>query len=78
MSADTQLGDRPRIIALARQFPALDQAPGLKQWDPRQLDEWALTASSSEQHAAVFILSVWNRHHDWKVRRFDVIEALAT
>lgn len=75
----TQLDDRARMTSLAKQFPVLENAPGVNDWNPIRLDEWATTvASSGERHAAAFILHVWNCHHEWQVGRFDVMYALST
>lgn len=35
------------ITALARQFPALRNAPGLDPWKPELLDEWAASGGPS-------------------------------
>jgi hypothetical protein len=67
-----------RIAELARTFPSLAGAPGVKPWEPETLDSWAATvASSGERHAARFILAVWDPGYVWDCGRFDLMEALA-
>ncbi len=59
---------RPRLAALARTFPSLDNAP-LEPWDPEKFDRWARVLSSGGQHAARFILAVWNGNNNNPARR---------
>ena len=64
-----------RIRLLAWSFPALLKAPGVDPWDALALERWAGgLASSGERHAALFVLSVWNRH-DWG-SKFNMAEAM--
>lgn len=65
------------ITDLARQFPALKNAPGLNPWNPKALDEWASSgdASSGERAVVRFLLAVWNGSEDfWKVGPFRLID----
>lgn len=79
MRPEIQSEDRARMSALARAFPVLRGKPGVEEWDPETLDQWAAgAASSSERHAVAFVLSVWNCHHRWKAGKFDVMDALST
>ena len=70
------------ILALARSFPCLK--PKLHRWNPANFDadvfhEIIRGWSSSERHAAYFILTVWNpgyaRDRGWT---FDVVEAVSS
>jgi hypothetical protein len=79
MMQTTELEPRAVMQALANQFPVLENAPGINDWNPEKLDEWAAgKASSGERHAAAFVLRVWNYYNDWKVGQFDVMAALST
>lgn len=55
----------PRLVALARTFPTLTDAP-IDPWGDEsadRLDDWAGVQSSGGQHAVRFILSVYNSNH---------------
>lgn len=78
--ASELIGVDARIQELARTFPSLCEAPGVRgQWSANALDEWAATvASSGEKHSACFVLNVWNQYEEWQCGRFDLIGALTT
>ncbi len=70
------------IIALIRSFPCLK--PKLHRWNPASFDaddfhEMIRGWSSSERHAAYFVLTVWNpgyaRDRSWT---FDVVESMSS
>ena len=69
------------ILALARSFPCLE--PKLRHWHPTQFDSndfyWMIGGwSTSERHAALFILTVWNPGYARKKKwTFDVVEAVS-
>ncbi|RUL84024.1 hypothetical protein [Tautonia sociabilis] len=69
-----------RIAELARTFPSsLVGAPGIKPWEPRNLDSWAASVvSSGERQAACFILAVWDSGSAWDCGHFDLMKALST
>lgn len=62
---------------LALRFPALTRAEGISPWSPNRLDIWAAeeTSEPAALAAAQFLLSLWNRRHDWECGRFDVVAA---
>lgn len=76
--ASELVGADTRIQELARTFPSLCEAPGVRgQWSANALDSWAATvASSGEKHSARFVLAVWNQYEEWQCGRFDLIEAV--
>lgn len=51
-----------RLVALARTFPELHNAP-LEPWDADKLDAWAAPTGSGCKHAVRFILSVYNSNY---------------
>jgi hypothetical protein len=70
------------ILALARSFPCLE--PKLRWWNPTSFDadvfhDLTRGWSTSERHAAYFILTVWNpgyaRDHNWT---FDAVDAVSS
>jgi hypothetical protein len=68
-----------QMTTLARLFPTMNRydgsmVPGCDPWDPKQLVNWLNTSgepSSGSRHAAMFLLSVWNRE-DWMVHGLKV------
>lgn len=71
--------NRGRMSEIAESFSVLRGKPGVRPWNPNKLDQWALdVASSSEAHAARFVLGVWNAYADFKSGRFDLHAALNT
>ena len=69
---------RHRIDSLARQFPSLALAPGLRPWSPAELSGWgrACGRGSAQLSAARFILWVWCPKVIWPCGRFELFEAL--
>lgn len=69
---------RELIADLARTFHVLVQAPGLSPWDPGAFDDWAAHPARGEstQHAARFVLAVWDNQRPWQVGAFDLMAAL--
>lgn len=57
------MANRQRLVALARTFPTLTNAP-LEPWDAERLDKWARTGSSGTVHAVRFVLAVWNSNNN--------------
>lgn len=51
-----------KMTALCRQFPTLDKADGVEEWDPEKLDAWACGPAPCHGalYAARFVLSLWN------------------
>ena len=75
-SDDTAQQWHPRMTNLARTFPSLQGAPGVRPWNPEELDRWAASvAAHGERVTASFILAVWNRS-EWPSGPFDVMVAL--
>ena len=68
-----------RMARLAFAFPSLRGAPGIEPWDPSILDHWAdqQRRSSSERHAARFLLAVWDGFAEWRCGRFDAMAAVS-
>ena len=70
-----------QMTALARLFPSMTRfdgsmVPGCDPWDPLAIVDWLNTSgepTSGSRHAALFLLSVWNRDdwaaHGLKLRR---------
>jgi len=65
-------GSSEQMSALAKLFPTMtrwdgSKVPGTDPWDPHELVHWLNTGgepTSGSRHAAMFLLSVWNRD-DW-------------
>lgn len=55
-----RVSDLTRIEDLARSFPALSHADGVRPFDPDRLERWSSKASSGEYHAVRFLLAVWS------------------
>jgi hypothetical protein len=83
-------GNRTMMLGLTLSFPALADYPHVT-WDPDEFVAWARAEchASSEWHAAVFVVAVWNVHLAREMsapkgmrkprangRGFDAIEAL--
>lgn len=70
-----------RIVHLARAYPTLREpsVPGLEPWDPLEFAKWARKRSSSQRHAALHVLSVWNLTVPLQVAKqgFDVMRAMS-
>jgi hypothetical protein len=71
------------IVALAKTFPTLAngaRAVLVEPFDAEALDAWATTAperTTASEHAARFILSVYNFKTEWKCGAFYATPALA-
>jgi hypothetical protein len=66
------------IQQLALSFPTLQRANGIRPWHAGKLDRWAARVTDDQaQHAAQFVLSVWNSGALWECGRFSVVDALA-
>lgn len=66
-----------RMSALAERFHTLEGRPGVRPWDPVELERSAREdgwAGSGARHATAFVLSVWNPRADWTLR-FDLVSA---
>ena len=75
-SDDTTQQWHPRMTNLARTFPSLQGAPGVRPWNPEELDRWATSvASHGERVTASFLLAVWTGS-EWPGSPFDLMEAL--
>ena len=71
---------REEILALARQFPVLQETGYFddikpEDWDPDVVDAWGGKADDGIRHAVAFILQVWGLDVRWKVGKFDVVNA---
>lgn len=64
--------------ALASRFPTLREADGVSPWDPEKLDAWACgpKRTGGGWHAAMFVLSVWRPHAQWRCGRFSAALAM--
>lgn len=49
---------------------------GANPFDADLLDDNHVGASHGEKVSIAFLLNVWNPGHEWKVGKFDVIDAL--
>ena len=81
-----------KIVALARSFPALSEAPiwpdATCSWNPNALDRWAnhqlgdndlpVRVRNSRASAAAFVLMVWDWTVNWYVNRFNLVLALSS
>jgi hypothetical protein len=67
-----------KMAALARTFPGVAKASGVKLWDANLFDRWAAETpvSPGELATARFLLAVWDPGHPWRCGRFDLMEAL--
>lgn len=64
---------RQAMTELAGMFPSFARrdVPGIAPWEPLELVRWLNTSgapTSGSRHAALFLLSIWNRE-DWSDRR---------
>lgn len=53
-----------RIVALAKSFPSLSKAPGLRPWNAHVFRQWSFgsleDAPMPARHSAKFVLEVWD------------------
>ena len=83
--ADVAVDTDVRILQLVESLPSLAEAMDIdgmlaKGWDPGALDAWAGSdpgVTAAAQHAARFVLSVWNPTTTWSCGRFGVHAALS-
>jgi hypothetical protein len=67
-----------RMSGLALSFPGLVGAPGTLPFDAEALDAWAAAGGigNGSQHAARFVLSVWNYRAERAAGPFNAVHAL--
>lgn len=67
-----------RMTAFARTFPSVADVRWVRLWDANKLDRWAAETpiSHGELVTARFLLAVWNPDGQWRVGRFDLMDAL--
>ena len=66
-----------QMSELAESFPCLRGTPGVRPFDPGELNRWATgPASHGERVTARFILAIWDSSIEWEAGRFDLMEAL--
>ena len=63
-----------RFQALVDEFELAKD--GAKPFDADLLDASHVGASHGEKVSIAFLVNVWNPGHEWKVGKFDVIDAL--
>ncbi len=68
------MNDRDRFQELVDRF-SLDKA-GAQPFDGPTLDESHIGASHGERVSIAFLLNVWNPDGEWKIGKFDVMDAL--
>lgn len=67
-----------KIAELAETFPTLRGAP-LRPWNSEAFDAWAAQQyGSGLAHAARFVLAVWANNAQWRIGKFDAVNALGT
>lgn len=66
------------MVVLAHKFPTLRDADGVCPWDAEKLDAWACgpKRTGGGWHAAMFVLSVWRPHAQWRCGRFSAALAM--
>jgi hypothetical protein len=71
---------RVRLARLAAKFPTLQGAPGTSPFDAEDLDKWAARGGTGtgSQHAARFVLAVYNANVKRKCGPFDAVKALGS